>query len=178
MSAAAQSVPEKTVQSDGAGRRTRLRQYQVQLLERMQAARNNAGARVNQLGVMIGPERYLLDLTQVGEIVPVPSITVVPLTQPWYLGLANIRGNLISVIDLARYQQQSDTATGSDSRIITFASGLGFNCGLLVSRVYGLRHAAGMEASGDRLRDADANEWTPLDLAALVSDTRFLHVGF
>jgi twitching motility protein PilI len=35
-----------------------------------------------------------------------------------------------------------------------------------------------METSGDRLRDADANEWTPLDLAALVSDTRFLHIGF
>lgn len=178
MTTAVQAAPEKTVQSDGAGRRTRLRQYQVQLLERMQAARNNAGARINQLGVMIGPERFLLDLTQVGEIVPVPSITVVPLTQPWYLGLANIRGNLISVIDLARYQLQAETSTGSDSRVVTFAAGLGFNCGLLVSRVYGLRHAGDMEVSGDRLRDADANEWTPLDIAALVRDTRFLHVGF
>jgi twitching motility protein PilI len=117
---AVMTAPESTVQSEGANRRIRLRQYQVQLLERMQAARNNAGARVNQLGVMIGQERFLLDLTQVGEIVPVPAITVVPLTQPWYLGLANVRGNLISVIDLARYQQQTDTATGSDSRIITF----------------------------------------------------------
>ena len=155
-----------------------MRQYQVQLLERMQAARNNAGARINQLGVMIGPERFLLELTQVGEIVPVPAVTVVPLTQPWYLGLANIRGNLISVIDLARYQLQGETAIGSDSRVVTFASGLGFNCGLLVSRVYGLRHAGDMEATGDRLRDADAIEWTPLDIAALVRDTRFLHVGF
>ena len=150
----------------------------MQLLERMQAARNNAGARINQLGVMIGPERFLLDLTQVGEIVPVPSVTVVPLTQPWYLGLANIRGNLISVIDLARYQLQAETGTGSDARVVTFASHLGFNCGLLVSRVYGLRHAGDMEVSGDRLKDADANEWSPLDLAALVRDTRFLHVGF
>ena len=62
MSAAAQvhSATEPRLTSDGAGRRTRLRQYQVQLLERMQAARNNAGARVNQLGVMIGQERFLL----------------------------------------------------------------------------------------------------------------------
>jgi twitching motility protein PilI len=179
MNTAVQPAPETRVQSDGAGRRTRLRQYQVQLLERMQAARSNAGARINQLGVMIGPERFLLDLTQVGEIVPVPAVTVVPLTQTWYLGLANIRGNLISVIDLARYLGQGETAIGSDSRVVTFASHLGFNCGLLVSRVYGLRHAAGMEVvAGERLRDADAVEWTPLDLAALVRDTRFLHVGF
>lgn len=171
-------APAASAPTDGAGRRTRLRQYQVQLLERMQAARTNSGARVNQLGVLMGAERYLLDLTQAGEIVPVPPVTVVPLTQPWYLGLANIRGNLVGLIDFARYQGGADTATGPDSRVVTLATGLGFNCGLLVSRVYGLRHAGDMAVVGDRLRDADANEWTPLDLAALVTDARFLHVGF
>ena len=167
-----------TTQPDTAGRRTRLRQYQVQLLERMQAARSNSGARINQLGVTIGAERYLLDLTQAGEIVPVPAITVVPLTQPWYLGLANIRGNLIGIIDFGRYQGGDATTTGSEGRIVTMAGGLGFNCGLLVSRVHGLRHAGDMSVAGDRLRDADNHEWIPLDLAALVGDTRFLHVGF
>ncbi|MES2757601.1 MAG: chemotaxis protein CheW [Pseudomonadota bacterium] len=162
---------------DAAGRRTRLRQYQVQLLERMQAARANTGASVNQLGVLIGTDRYLLDLTQAGEIVPLPAVTTVPLTQPWYLGLANVRGNLVGIIDLARYLGLGETPTGADSRIVTFAGALGFNCGLLVARVYGLRHAAGMQAAGDCLRDADGNDWTALDLAALVGDERFLHVG-
>jgi twitching motility protein PilI len=164
--------------ADAAGRRTRLRQYQVQLLERMQAARANAGASVNQLGVQIGSERYLLDLTQAGEIVPVAALTVVPLTQPWYLGLSNIRGNLVGVVDLARYLGLGETAIGPDSRVITFAGGLGFNCGLLVARVYGLRHAGGMAPAGEYLRDADGNDWTALDLAALVADERFLHVGY
>lgn len=163
---------------DAAGRRARLRQYQVQLLERMQAARTNTGARINQLGVMIGAERFLLDLTQAGEIVPVGPISAVPLTQPWYLGLANIRGNLVGIVDLARYLDQAGTGIGPDSRIVTFATGLGFNCGLLVARVYGLRHAGDMQPSGDGLRDAEAYHWTPLDLEALVHDPRFLHVGF
>jgi twitching motility protein PilI len=163
---------------DAAGRRTRLRQYQVQLLERMQAARANSGASVNHLGVSIGAARYLLDLTQAGEIVPVAALTAVPLTQPWYLGLANIRGNLVGVIDLARYLGLGETPAGADSRIVTFAAGLGFNCGLLVGRVYGLRHAGAMEAADEHLRDADGNDWTALDLAALVADERFLHVGY
>lgn len=162
---------------DAAGRRTRLRQYQVQLLERMQAARTSSGARIHQLGVQIGPERYLLDLTQTGEIVTPGPLCVVPLTQSWYRGLSNIRGSLVGVIDFARYLGIGETAAGADSRIVTFATGLGFNCGLLVSRVYGLRHAAEMEAQGERLRDADANDWTPLDLAALAQDPRFLQVG-
>ncbi|MDL2356671.1 MAG: chemotaxis protein CheW [Pseudomonadota bacterium] len=174
------SVPARV---DAAGRRTRLRQYQVQLLERMQAARANTGAPINQLGVQIGARRYLLALTDAGEIVPVPALTRVPLTQPWYLGLANIRGNLVGVIDLARYLALDDGDTGADaapaadSRIVTFAGALGFNCALLVARVYGLRHAAGMQPHGECLRDADGNDWTALDLAALVAEPHFLHVG-
>jgi twitching motility protein PilI len=163
---------------DAAGRRTRLRQYQVQLLERMQAARANTGASVNQLGVAIGAGRYLLDLTQAGEIVPVAALTAVPLTQSWYLGLANIRGNLVGVVDLARYLGLGETAAGADSRIVTFAAALGFNCALLVGRVYGLRHAGAMDAVDGQLRDADGKLWTALDLAALVADERFLHVGY
>ncbi|GGE60317.1 chemotaxis protein CheW [Massilia psychrophila] len=162
---------------DAAGRRTRLRQYQVQLLERMQAARANTGASVNQLGVQIGAGRYLLDLTQAGEIVALTALTAVPLTAPWYLGLVNVRGNLVGIVDLARYLGLGDTPPGPDSRIVTFAGALGFNCALLVARVYGLRDGAGMEVSGAQLRDTDGNQWTPLDLAALVADERFLHVG-
>lgn len=163
---------------DGAGaRRSRLRQYQVQLLERMQAARSNSAARINQLGVQIGPERILLELTQAGEIVPVPPITPVPLTQSWYLGLANIRGNLVGVVDLARYLKLGETPLSSDSRIVTFASSLGFNCALLVARVYGLRHAGDMRREGDHLVDPEANEWNLLDLAALVRDPRFVQIG-
>lgn len=162
---------------DASGRRSRLRQYQVQLLERMQAARSDTGKRAGELGVQIGAQGYLLDLTQAGEIVPYSNVVQVPLTQPWYLGLANLRGNLVGVIDYARYLGAGSTGMGPDSRIVTFSGSLGFNCALLVSRVVGLRHAADMEKVGERLRDVDANEWQSLDLAALCQDPRFLHIG-
>ena len=32
-----------------------------------------------------------------------PAIATVPLTQPWFLGVANIRGNLYSVVDFAGF---------------------------------------------------------------------------
>ena len=171
---------------DAAGRRARLRQYQVQLLERMQAARASSAASVHQLGVLVGDERVLIALTEAGEIVPLAPLTAVPLTQPWYLGLANIRGNLVGVIDLARYLGQGETVPGPDSRIVTFAGALGFNCALLVARVYGLRQAQEMTPTstpaptpdGACLRDADGALWRTLDLAALVREERFLHVGF
>lgn len=163
----------------GAARRARLRQYQEQLLERMQAARTSSGARAHQLGVEIGGVRYLLDLVEAGEIVPLPPLAAVPLTQPWYLGLANVRGNLLGVVDLARYldPEVAGTAPAPGTRLVTFAPGLGFPCALLVAKVVGLRHAADMTPLDARLRDADGQEWTPLSLAALAREDRFLQVA-
>jgi twitching motility protein PilI len=166
---------------DTGERRSRLRAYQMQLLERMQAASAGAAVRTHQLGVAIGAERYLLDLTEAGEIVSAPPLARVPLTRPWYLGLANVRGNLLGVIDLARYRggdgDAAPAAPGPAARLVTFAPALGFNCALLVTRVYGLRQAEDMTDAGERLRDGDGIEWTPLSLAALVREERFLHVG-
>jgi twitching motility protein PilI len=164
----------------GAARRARLRQYQEQLLERMQAARTSSGARAHQLGVEIGGVRYLLDLVEAGEIVPLPPLAPVPLTQPWYLGLANVRGNLLGVVDLARYldpERPPAALPASGARLVTFAASLGFPCALLVGRVVGLRHAADMDPADGGLRDAEGQEWTPLSLAALAREERFLQVA-
>jgi twitching motility protein PilI len=175
---------------DGAERRSRLRQYQVQLLERMQAAKSGALDRSKQLGVLIGARHCLLDLTQVGEIVTLAPPSAVPLARDWYLGLSNIRGNLTGVIDLARYRGEPACATGPDSRVVTFAPALGFNCALLAERVLGLRQSGQMRAqpqpdgaaapawAAQRFVDADGQAWSAVDLALLVREARFLQVGF
>lgn len=174
--------------SDIAARRTRLREFQAQLVERMQTARSGADVRVNQLGVLIGEQRWLLNLQTAGEIVAVGAISAVPLTQPWFLGLTNIRGNLISVIDFARFQGQGATTIDKDSRIVAFGPALAFNSGLLVTRVLGLRNVAEMQPHGDsdeaatpwaskRYLDQESQVWTELDLSSVIQNPQFLHVG-
>ena len=173
-------------------RRSRLRQYQVQLLERMQAAKTGAATGGRELGVLLGGQRCLLDLTQISEIVPLQPVTPVPLAQDWYLGLANIRGALTGVLDLGRYQGLNAMApSGADSRLITFAPGLGFNCALLVERVLGLRKLDDMAAAPEtadlsasapewrrqQFQDGDGQSWIRIDLALLVREPRFLQVG-
>lgn len=171
---------------DSGARRTRLREFQTQLVERMQAASSGATAHARQLGVMIGSSRWLLNLQEAGEIVSVGTIAKVPLTQDWFLGLTNIRGNLISVVDLAHFSGMPPTAIDKESRIVAFAPALGFNCGLLVSRVMGLRNVTEMTVQSDdavsswaaqRYVDRDAQVWTELNLSLIVQDPRFLHVG-
>lgn len=172
---------------DIGGRRTRLREFQTQLVERMQAARSGVDTRVSQLGVMIGQRRWLLSLQEAGEIVSVGAITKVPLTHDWFLGLTNIRGNLISVIDFSQFQGQGATAIDKESRIVAFAPSLEFNCGLLVTRVLGLRNVADMQVHGAaenapqwssrNFIDRDQHVWSELDLSLVVQDPQFLHVG-
>jgi twitching motility protein PilI len=182
------AIPFQAIPSpDPAARRSRLRHFQVQLLERMQSARSGTETRSNLLGVMIGQTRCLLDLHEVSEIVPVAAITKVPLTQDWYLGLTNMRGNLIGVIDFARFQGLPLLAIGNESRIVAFSPVLAFNCALLVSRVLGLRNVAEMQLqatadssapwSGSCYRDSEEQLWTQLNLSLIVQDPRFLQVG-
>ncbi|MBC3876282.1 chemotaxis protein CheW [Undibacterium sp. FT79W] len=176
--------------SDSVVRRTRLREFQAQLVERMQAAQRGGFSKLSQLGIIIGQQRYLLDLREAGEIVSATLLTNVPLTKDWYVGLSNIRGNLTSVVDLSRFQGFELTKLDNSCRIVGFAPSLGFNSGLLVSQVLGLRNLAEMEeiASGEtdgnsqewlqrRFRDRDGNVWHELSLAALVQNQDFLHIG-
>jgi twitching motility protein PilI len=102
--------------------------------------------------------------------------------------LTNVRGGLVSVIDLARFQGQSATTIDRESRIVVFAPGLSFNSGILVSRVLGLRNVDDMRLhenetdaaatwSPRQYVDRDAQVWTELDLSMIVQDAQFLHVG-
>jgi twitching motility protein PilI len=192
MSSAGHELP--TSPADGPGsvpsnaeRRSRLRRYQAQLLERMHDAQSGAAASGRELGVQFGASRCLLDLTQIGEIVPWQPPSPVPMARDWYLGLANIRGNLTGIIDFARYLDYAPTPPGADSRIITFAPGLGFNCALLAARVLGLRRLDELSEQTlaenvqpwcvQQFLDQEGQLWTRLDLAQLVLEERFLQVG-
>ena len=172
---------------DASARRLRLREFQAQLVERMQAARTGENTQLRQLGVVIGSQCWLLNLKEAGEIVTVGTITRVPLTQPWFLGLANLRGNLVSVVDLAHLMGEPLTAIDKETRIIAFGPSLGFNSALLVARVMGLRNVSSMVLQenpqssaawiGKRYLDQDGQLWSELNLSMMTEDAQFLHVG-
>ncbi|SMD32926.1 purine-binding chemotaxis protein CheW [Reichenbachiella faecimaris] len=50
----------------------------------------------------VGKEEYAFEIGQIKEVVPVPPISPVPQTKVYILGVANVRGNVLAVVDLAR----------------------------------------------------------------------------
>ena len=50
----------------------------------------------------VGSERFGFPVRHLREIVPLPKVTRLPHTPAWVLGVAHVRGTLLSVIDLGR----------------------------------------------------------------------------
>jgi len=163
--------------------KTSLREYQRDLAERMRNA--EAGRSASMLGLRVDDEAWLVDLTEAGEVVPVPSITPVPLTRPWFRGMANIRGNLYSVIDFPAFLQRKPVTLGEGSRLLLLGERFRLGAALLVDRSLGLRNPAqltrkeGEPGAWTRAEysDADGKLWKELDLAQLAQHPDFLLVG-
>ena len=77
-----------------------LRSFQQELATRL-ASKTAAQVESSRLGLACAGEQWLIRLSDAAEVIALPAIAAVPLTQPWFLGLANVRGNLYSVVDLA-----------------------------------------------------------------------------
>ncbi|MCS4511523.1 chemotaxis protein CheW [Xylophilus ampelinus] len=141
--------------------RQTLRDLQTRLAARLQAARTE-GASVSWLAAEAGGRSYLFPLSQAGEIFPWTPVQPVPYTQPWFLGVANLRGGLCGVVDFIRFDagqggagtppdgpeadagtlsasgQRADALTGEAS-LLSFNAGLDVQCALVVDKLAGLR---------------------------------------
>ncbi|MCC6869272.1 MAG: chemotaxis protein CheW [Burkholderiales bacterium] len=164
-----------------------LRVFQRELAARLNA-KTAAQVASSRLGLACGNARWLVRLSDAGEVVPLPPVAAVPLTRPWYLGVANIRGNLYSVVDFARFLGHPTGAAGSQARLVLFGPRTGgLNAGLVVPHVLGLRNIAELAPTGapheapgwygSRWMDGDGEAWQEIDLAALARDPVFLQVG-
>jgi twitching motility protein PilI len=168
--------------------KTSLRQFQTDLALRLSSAKAQPAV-ATRLGVQCASGYWLIDLADAGEIVPVPEILPVPLTKPWYVGVANIRGSLYSVVDFSSFTGAEAVTRGQENRLILVGARFGINASLLVTRMLGLRNpreftaqsepGAGAAApwSGAYLRDGDARLWHELKLQQLVEHQDFLQVG-
>ncbi|MDR2711115.1 MAG: chemotaxis protein CheW [Burkholderiales bacterium] len=168
-------------------KRTNLQAFQNELVSRMMAPAAMEGV-VSQLGFAAGEGRWLCRLQQTEEVLVSPPITPVPLTQPWFLGLTNVRGNLYSVIDFSLFLGKAPALPGADTRLVLLSRSTGAtNAALLVQRVYGLRSVKGFAPTGQGAQDkawnvqnwmdAEGHAWHEVDLGKLAQDAEFQHIG-
>ena len=137
----------------------------------------------------IGDARLTVGIDRIGEILNFPAFTPIPGAKPWLLGLANVRGNLVTLIDLAWFLSGVRSPITMRSRLLS-AELQNRPVGLLVDEVYGQRHffpgdakpAAQYEDTPlkdyvDRQYELNQNVWGVLNLDRLFSTTQFLNAA-
>lgn len=168
-----------------------LRELQTRLAERLKEVRSQARSRA-WLAVECSGHGFLLPLQEAGEIFAPTAIVPVAHVKPWFLGVANLRGGLHGVVDLAAFlgvkgADRPAEAVRERSQLVAFSAALEINCALLVDRLAGLRSAgqlteeAGSEESrppfvGGRFRDAAGRPWQELRLSELAHHDAFLKI--
>lgn len=161
-------------------KRFNLREFQQGLLDRMQM-QAESGNQITTLGILIGNESWLVDMADISEVLEVPELTTVPLTKHWYSGVANVRGNIYSITDLAAYMDVGVTAHDAKTRVLLLNEKYNFNTGLLVSKVLGLRNSSSWqleEKKGEEVfKDNTGQYWRKLDVRQLLKQPEFIQIG-
>ena len=167
-----------------------LRALQGRLAERLQEVRSIEHVS-GWLAVECAGQALLFPLAEAGEIFQPGALLEVPHTEPWFLGVANLRGTLTGVVDLAGLlaglPPRAEQAL-FEASLLTLHSALEVNAALLVDRLVGLRGAQAFIASeppggeaaaywGNTYIDEQGTRWQELNLQALAQHPAFLSIS-
>lgn len=173
-----------------------LRDLQHRLAQRMQSVRDEPTQTVNWLAVECEGVGLLLSLKQAAEIFTPVALKPLPHAKPWLIGVANLRGALFTVVDLAVFLGLREDGSrsglrpdGGQARLVALHADLNINCALWVDGLLGLRSDDQLSAqappphssprprfAGSLVRDAEGRSWQQLDLGALSRHQQFLQV--
>lgn len=137
----------------------------------------------------IGSRELVASLGEVVEILEYPQLSFIPGTCSWVRGMANIRGNLMPVIDLAGYLHGALAPLTERTRVLAIEYNDVYT-GLVVDEVLGMRHFLNQEFTDedavieDYLRPYTRHGfrrgddyWTVFSLYALADTPQFLQTA-
>ncbi len=141
------------------------------------------------VGFRVGDSKLIASMSDIKEILDLPEYTKVPGVKSWIVGVANVRGSLLPIMDLKGYLLGEDVKQRQKGRVIVIDY-KGFNTGLVVEEVYGMRHFRESDVSKEdfavaekispyierKLKQGD-EQWPVFSFAKMTQDERFSHAA-
>ncbi|MDG9922915.1 MULTISPECIES: chemotaxis protein CheW [unclassified Pseudomonas] len=134
---------------------------------------------IELLSFTLGEELYAIETGHVGAVLPLPHFTPLPGTPPFVLGIVNVRGHIVSVLDLRVFFELPIEGL-SDKNYLVVLRNQDMEFGLLADRIRGIEQIprdslqAGLaNLTGIRanyLLGVTAEQTTVLDGARLLGD--------
>jgi purine-binding chemotaxis protein CheW len=82
----------------------------------------------------LGKEDYAIPLLMVREVISVPDTTPIPKSPPHFLGIMNLRGQVISIVDLRKKMKVEGFKHDKEEAVIIVDVG-GMNIGVVVDSI-------------------------------------------
>lgn len=137
------------------------------------------------VGFRIGEDKLIAPMDEVKEILDLPKYTSVPGVKSWVVGVANVRGNLLPIMDLRGFMLGEDIKQRRKGRVLVI-NYKGFNTGLIVEEIYGMRHFVAKDESRDlpathekitpyveKVFIQDSERWPVFSFRKMTQDERF-----
>jgi len=135
------------------------------------------------VGFKIDEVNFVLTIDKIIEVLILTETTKIPGIAQWVLGLGNIRGNLVPIIDLKSFLFNKPTKITGHTRMVVIQQ-VGGQVGLVVDEVFGQKHFTKQQLnkknkSKENLKYTDISYtdenvvWNVLDQEKLINDPSF-----
>jgi purine-binding chemotaxis protein CheW len=173
----------KKIINDQAKDDRQILRARAQLLARPLKRTAQEGAAFELLEFRLAQERYAIETQWVWEVSTFKDLTPLPCCPRFILGIVNVRGRILPVIDLKKFFDLPENGLTDLHRII-LVSGNGLELGLLTDTIVGVRTipAADLQSSlptltgvrSDYLKGVTAERLVVLDLARILADPKII----
>lgn len=131
----------------------------------------------------LAQERYAMETRYVHEVYPLKELTPLPGTPPFVLGIVNVRGRILPVLDIKRFFDLPEQGLTDLHRII-IVHGHDLELGLLADAIVGVRSipVGSLQPSlptltgirGEYLKGVTAEHLVVLDLDRILADPKII----
>ncbi len=143
------------------------------------------------IGFTLFGQKFVTPMGEVTEMLELPPYTELPGVQSWVRGLANVRGRLLPLVDLAVFLGGKLESARRNRRILVIESG-DIYVGLVVDGILGMQHfpvdsyvreMAGIDYAAmvpylqGSFQESSGHGWTVFSPWLLVQDEKFFQVA-
>ena len=116
----------------------RILQARARALAREPVPTEAADERIEVVEFLLAHECYAIESSYVREVFPLENLTPLPCTPPFVLGIVNLRGEIVSVIDVRKFFDLAQTGLPDLNKVIVLESA-DMVFGILADAILGVR---------------------------------------
>jgi twitching motility protein PilI len=91
------------------------------------------------LAFQLGEHKYIIPIADISEVLAVETLTAIPRSPSWLVGISNVRGNLITLLDIHEFVFGMPMQENYDSKRMLLVKQESHHYGLIIDSIIGMK---------------------------------------